>query len=292
MTDEQPPPDLGPGRRAMPNDDIPRYRAAAEELKPPKVLARILEHNKFVISTISIVGTLLTGLGAVTASVAVDDATFVWKGIPVVPVGAFVTAILASIAVLVALVARRPNFDVLNSNDLFDVRDYIEGQIPPAKRALKLAWFFFITSAVLATLTAIAAGVLVLIDDEEPRNLASLTTSVGAEGAVTAELAGSVDGLDEDQVVRVALVSDAEPDDPILTTIVYPDEDGVAALKGSASVPVGGSSVTAYVDVLVDDADAVESYELVVEHPVVPKPTPATDPTEEPDKGDKDKDDN
>ena len=278
----------GGGRRGLPEGWTPEmvemYEEAAKDLQPPKVLARIVEHNKFVISTVSTVGTLLAGLGGVTAAVAVTRTTYQWHDIPLVPVGALATSVLAALAVVVALFARRPRFEAFNTQNDILVKDYFDHEIARNRRTLKVSWFFFLSAAVAAAVTALVAGVLVLAQPADPRNLAALTATVGDKGAVTVALGGTVDGLDDDQVVRVAVVSDAQSE-PVLTTIVYPDKDGVATLAGSASAPVGGTSMTAYVEVSVSDARVVDSYELVVDHPKVP--APAAEPAEE-DKGNKD----
>ncbi len=76
----------------MSADEIAMWTKAAEDIKTPQVLARIADHNKAIISTVGAVGTLPRRTR--------------W--------------LLAGVAVAVALFGKRPEFAVLNTNNLIN----------------------------------------------------------------------------------------------------------------------------------------------------------------------------
>lgn len=246
---------------ALSPDEIPIWRDAAKTLTPIKTLEKISEHNKFILSTVTTIGTVLTGFGAVTATVAVSRNTYTINGFPVVPAGALLTSALASLAVAVALFGRRLEFRKVNSNNLVAVKKFYTDQVNRSKGPIKWASKFFTAAAFAAAATAIVAGVLVVSHPSNPRSLASMSASVGADGAVSIKVSGTVDGLGNDYVVSVKVFvgdnAETEDDPPLIDLTISPDKDGVATISGETKAPAGSSEATAVIAVTdtADDTD-------------------------------------
>lgn len=258
----------GGGARNSPplsNDEASMWEEAAADLQPPKMLARALEHQKSVISTVTTVGALLAGLGGVTATITFASGSS-WSGVPLLTLA---VSVLAGSAVLTALVARRPTFAVVNTHNLLEVRDYYQAELRRRRTGLKLSSGLLISAAGLAVLVAFLAGLQTLLVDS-PRNSSSLSTSVGAEGAVTVTLGGAVDRLGAGEHVRVE-ISDGRGEGPMVDQTVHPDATGTATLAAETVASPGPTSVTATVTVL--DAEGRPTgtvYTLTATHPPVP----------------------
>ena len=214
----------------MSDDEATMWAKAAEGLQPPAMLVRALEHQKSVISTVATVGTLLAGLGGVTAAITAGRGSS-GDGSQLVLLLTTVVSALAGSAVVTAL----------------------------------------------AVLVALIAGVQTLLADG-PRNLASLSTTVGAKGTVTVTLGGAVDRLGPDEHVRVQ-VTDGQGEGPLVDQTVHPDGTGTATLSAAAVVPAGSTSVTATVQVHGGDGQPTTTYELGATHP--PPPDDAAVTTQE-----------
>lgn len=267
------------GKPVMSADEVEMWTKAAEDIKTPQVLARIGDHNKAIVSTVATVGTLLAGLGGVTAGISITRTTFYFHGAPVIPVGALATSVLAGTAVAVALFGRRPAFAVLNTNNLFAVKDWYVKEVDRGKRAVQVASGLLIVSAFVAAITSLVAGVLAVANAQtDPRNLATLSATSGEGSAVTVQLAGAVDGLDEDEYLVVAVSSNAPAgtaDGNLISGMIYPDGGGKATLNSSAQAPVGSTQVTATIKVLCKGeaaGTASADYTLTASYPKVPKP--------------------
>lgn len=261
----------GPAPGPMPDDEAAMWAKAAEGLQPPAMLVRALEHQKSVISTVATVGTLLAGLGGVTAAITAG------RGSQLVLLLTTVVSALAGSAVVTALAARRPTFDEINTHDLLEVRDYHLRELDRRRTPLRLSSGLLISAAVLAVLVALVAGGQTLLADG-PRNLASLSTTVGAKGTVTVTLGGAVDRLGPDEHVRVQ-VTDGQGEGPLVDQTVHPDGTGTATLSAAAVVPAGSTSVTATVQVHGADGQPTTTYELSATHP--PPPDDAAVTTQE-----------
>jgi hypothetical protein len=269
----------------MSEDEVARWTKAAEDISTPQVLARIADHNKAVVRTVAIVGTLLAGLGGVAAAISFTWTTFYWQEIPVVPVGALTTSVLAGIAVAIALFGSRPQFALLSTDDLMDVKDWYVQEANRGKWAVRIASCFFIAAAlVAATTSAVAGGLAISRAPTDPRNLAGLSATYGRNSAVEVHLSGSVDGLDQDEHLQVAVISNAPEgtvDGDLIGVEVYPDETGKATLDSVARAPVYSTQVTASIWVL-GKGETVENttqpptsgrdFTLTATYPKVPKP--------------------
>lgn len=275
----------------MSADDLAMWEEAAKDLLPPKTLAKVVERHQFVITTVSTVGTLLAGLGGVTAAITITRTTHYsqpfdsFPAIPFVPVSALLVSVLAGAAVIVSLAARRPKFTLLNTHNAYEVRDYYTTQIEHSTRILPAAYGLLLAAALLATITSGITGVVAISDPSggpaaDPRNLASLTTSVGAGGAVTATLAGAVDRVQEGHHVRVQITSDIAQA-PLADLMVYPDGDGKASLAAETQVPVGTNNVKAVITVSDETGTQLgEKFTLRADYPAVPEPTATAAATE------------
>ena len=258
---------------------------SAKELTPEKNLDRANEHTKFIIATVGTIGTLLAGLGGVTAAITIDRTTLYLGGIPVVPVGALVTSALAGLSVGVALWGRRRKFAEVNPLILEDVDNWFAAEIDRKRRPVTWSARFFIWAAFAAVLTSVIAGTLVLADPvSTPRNLTSFSTTVADKGVVTMHLGGTVDGLDDHAHMSVVVTTNASGQtkgskDRLVDIDVRPDADGKVTLDAEAIAPVGSSSAVA--TVRAGDGDGTpegdKTWTLTVSYPTVPAlPDPNT----------------
>lgn len=253
----------------MPNDEFTMWEEAAQDLQPPKVLAKIYEHQKFVVSTVSTVGTLLAGLGGVTAAITITRTTTYWNGVPVVPACALLVSFLAGLAVVVSLVARRPRFDTVNTNNMSDVRTYILGEIDRNKNTLKVSSGLLLAAAIAAVVTSLGAGISTIAEDEGPRNQTSLSAAAGKGGAVTITLAGAVDRLYKDQFLSVQ-ISSPSTDGHLADLTVHPDAAGKATLSAAVQAPAASTTVNAVITVRNSAGQQGASYTLSATFAAVP----------------------
>jgi hypothetical protein len=259
-------------------EQLARYRAAVADLSPTQVLARSVEHRRFVIRTVALVGTALAVAGAAATALVLSSTTAPWDGVPLVALGALLTSAVASAALFTVFLARRPRLEPMSMTDPVLVKTYFDREIARSRKTVGTARALLAVSAFLAALTALVAAITVLTTPDELGNQVALTTTAGEGGTVDVELGGSVTGLHDDELVRVAVVSDAQ-EAPVLSTLAYPDAEGEAALTGTGAVPAGGTTITAYVEVYEGDEDEetlVETFVLIVTHPLVPEAAPAT----------------
>lgn len=253
------------------------WAKAAEDLTPSNSLERVTAYNQFIIGSISTVGTLLAGLGGITAAVTVTRSTKEIHGVPIIPVLALLTSVLAGAAVTTALVNRRPATDRVNTLNLYNVRDWFDKQIDLNKQRVRWASGLFIGAACVATVTAAVAGGLALASAfDDPRNLTSVSATTGDKGAVTIHLGGAVDRLHDDQYVVVEVTSGTAKA-PILSQQIFPDGDGKVSLAGEAMAPAGSTSATSEVSVFASgEQHASQSYSSTVSYAKVPaQPDPA-----------------
>lgn len=253
--------------KVMSAGEATMWETAAAELHPHKMLARAMEHQKAVVTTVATVGTLLAGLGGVTAAITFDGGPS-WAGISLVPLLTLAVSVLAGSAVLTALIARRPTFQMLNIHNLLSVQDYYRTELARRSVSLRISSGLLLGAASLAVLVAFLAGVNTLLPDG-PRNQASLSTSVGAGGVVTVTLGGAVEQVKDGEHVRVE-ISDGQAGSLLVDQTVYPDGAGKAAVSAQTVAPAGSTSVVATLQVLGPDAQPTTRFTLSATHPPVP----------------------
>ena len=137
-----------PVRRTSPADQA--WADLAAQLTPAASLARINAVTSRAITTITVIGVLLTGLGALGAG------QFAHRGAARdLAVAAVITAALAVASALFAQVltiTRR-----LNPANLTEVQDWYRRQFGTRARATQAATILLITAALLAGATAVAS---------------------------------------------------------------------------------------------------------------------------------------
>jgi hypothetical protein len=138
----------GPVHRSSPADQA--WADLAAQLTPAASLARIDAATSRAITTITVIGVLLTGLGALGAG------QFAHRGAARdLAVAAVITATLAVACALVAQVltiTRR-----LNPSNLIEVRKWYRRQFGTRARATQAATILLIIAALLAGATAVAS---------------------------------------------------------------------------------------------------------------------------------------
>jgi hypothetical protein len=242
--------DRSSGERMSPAEAA-AWAEAGREITPPKVLERLASHQQFVLSNVTVLGTVLVVLGGAAATFAIRRTTAFAGDVPVVPIGALATTVAAGVAVLVALLSRRVRGQSIGGSGAMSARAYFTNEVAVRGWSLRIATSLLFLAVVLAVATAVTAGVLALVDADrpadEPRNMAALSATTGADGVVTVYLTGAVDGLENDEYLDVDVTSAG---DTIVSANVYPDGGGQAELASEALVPAGSTEAQAVITVI------------------------------------------
>jgi hypothetical protein len=200
--------------------------ALADELTPAKSLVRLDAATARVVTTVSVVGTLLTGFGLLAAGLPAVDGT--------PRVFAVVSMVLAFLAVLSALTAQILTITRgLNPNNLKEVERWYQRRFAvraPLTRAASVL-------LVLAVATAGTAAVLALSRGEPDRAALAVTRtsavaapspagspSTSAGDTVTVEV--TFRDVDAGQVATVAVAVDGRM---VAQAAITPAQDGVAS---------------------------------------------------------------
>lgn len=226
------------------------WEKAAAEVTPEKTLARVTENARFVVSTVGVVGVLLGGLGFLAASAVQQN----W----LLLAGAFATSVLAAIAVTIALftlIARNKQVAVGN---LDEVEAWYLGEIDRRRGSAAASMFLFL-AAVVAAGVALVGGVAAVEDARDPDIAlhATLQSEASSDGGFDVSLSGEVDGLKDDQEVRVEITANGST---FVRLIAQPDEDGNVNLDAAGNT-VSDADVKAVIQVL-DGAKVVHTREL------------------------------
>ena len=175
----------------MPGSDAEKWMQLAQELVPSKSLARMNESAKFIVSTVSLVGAVLTGFGLVaSARIGSSNAAV---AAAVVSLGSTV------IALLLALTFLRQRVGELNIRNLIEVRSWYDAQWNRGWMVI-VAGMFLILAVSAAGVAAIAT--IVHSPDHQPR--------IVLQGEPTDRgwmVSGSVqcDGCQTDRAYRIVL---------------------------------------------------------------------------------------
>jgi hypothetical protein len=170
-----------PGRPPTSADDA--WAALGSELAPAKSLARVDAATARVVSTITVVGTLLTGLGVVGASASSVDG--VARVLVAIAVGLSALAVVTALSAQVLTITRR-----MNPGNLAEVKAWYRGVFARRARLTQAATAVL----VLAGLAGGVAGVLIVADSPDK---ASGTPSMAVVRTVSA------DGRSADVAVQV-----------------------------------------------------------------------------------------
>lgn len=160
-----------------PTREDDEWNELATELAPAKTLQRLDAAAARVVSTVSLVATLLTGLGLVAAGLA--NLTVVAR---VLAVGAVV---LAFAAVLLALLAQTLGvIRGMNRENLAEVEQWYVERFEARAPRLRWATFLLVGAVALAG----AAAVVTLVGGSNAPTLAVTRTSLPAPGKVTVDV--------------------------------------------------------------------------------------------------------
>lgn len=233
-------------READSEDDY--WTKASDEAREVKTLERVNGYKQAVIGSITTVGALLTGLGAITASVALDrDTRYVTIGgheVPLVPAGALLTAVFGSVAVIVALISKAPKFEEINYYDNNEVKRWFTSQVAQNKWPVRISSWLIVIAAVIAAATSICAGVIAIEDGTSGRsNHAMLSLTTGEK--VTGHLGGTIDGLADGDALQVEVHEEPTAGKPLATLLAMPDKDGVVTFDVTIAPVSAGSGLVA-----------------------------------------------
>jgi hypothetical protein len=193
----------------------------ADELTPVKSLARLDAATARVVTTVTVVGTLLTGFGLAAAGLpGIDGAAEVL---------AVCSVVLAVLAVLCALIAQTLTVTRgLNTNNLLDVGKWYERRFVVRAPLTQVASVLLVVAVAVAGITA----VVYLADDarDGPSVAVSRTASLpdpSASAAPTDKVTVEVTfrGMGPGQVATVTVAVDGRP---VAQAAISPTAEGTA----------------------------------------------------------------
>jgi hypothetical protein len=155
------------------------WQKVADEMTPGKSLERLDSHGKYLFSTASIVGTLLTGFGIFGATVATIPHS-PWLLIPLA---------LACLSLALAMMGITPRSERVIRNDLFSVKDHYNSLI--RRRGRFVFW-----AGVCFALSLLSVAFVLILSYRSSAAAATISTRLtGSEN--NAKLTGKVefDGL-------------------------------------------------------------------------------------------------
>jgi hypothetical protein len=222
---------------------------ASKTLMPDKTVTRLTERAKYLVTTVSVVGTLLTGLGILTVTITDNDTLMVL---------AFIVLVLASSAVCVALVTLLARMKWVRPGNLLDVEKFYLDEIH-RKRPVLFASALLVAAAGLAAVTGLVAAGQVVFGSPDLTNRATLAANTGEDGTIDIAVGGSITGMDDDQVLAIRIATGTGDDLQLSAlALAYPDKDGTVKLDQSVSkLDVDTLDTTATLDIY-DRADIAE----------------------------------
>jgi hypothetical protein len=191
------------------------WRDAAAELTPGKTLTRVNANARATVTTVAIVGTLLSGLGLVSAQSLLAGGAARWLAL--MSVGLAMLAVLAGLAYLAL------RLELVNVQDLGEVERWYDTQFRRARLAVVASWLL-VAAVVLAAAAAIVA-VAQSGADERPAVDLQL---IGTRDARQLQVGVKASDLDEGALVsmRVVAVAGACPEAVLLDGRSTADEEG------------------------------------------------------------------
>lgn len=231
MTDDPPP--------AVPPDPDRRLRAwqaLADELTPAKSLTRIDTATARVLANVTVVGTLLTGLGLLAAGLPStgDTATAL----------ALAAVVAAALAVGCALAAQILTIRTgLNTNNLAEVREFYRGQFRRRAYPTRAATVLLLAAVLLAA----GAAVVALLE----RDRARLTLSVSQIDAPSTSSPGTPATLTVDVALQAAAAGGTAT---VLVTATGPDGTDVLARAALTAGADGAATRTLTIGTVPPDA--------------------------------------
>lgn len=214
--------DAAVGYGETPEQADERWETASGELTPEKSLSRVNTNARATVGSVTLVGTLLTGLGLLSAQ------TLPTGG----PVRGFALAAAAAagIAVLLALLYLALRLERLNVQDIGEVENWYHRQFRRAYLAVAASWLL-VLAVVLAAVTAVLG--LAHVGRPEPA-LGLRLAGTGDQRTVEADV--SVSGLDPGALVVVRILGVAAaacPEVVLFDSRNTADQSGKVSLKSS-----------------------------------------------------------
>jgi hypothetical protein len=202
-----------------------RWQALADELAPAKSLQRLDAAGARVVSTVSVVATVLTGLGLLAAGLS--NLPGLGRGLAVVAAVLAVAALLAALRGQTVTVTRGLNLD-----NRPEVEEWFAEQFRRRSRVARWATGLLVAAVGCAGLAAVVS---LLVGGNEAPTLAVTRTA----DAVTVDL--TFRGLDPDQVATAMKTIDGQV---VALAAFGPRADGTATRTlAVAKVPAGGAVV-------------------------------------------------
>jgi hypothetical protein len=212
-----------------------RWKAAAAELAPEKSLARVATNSKYVIATVTIVGTALTGLGLVGADTLSTH--------PQAGFLAAIAVVLAGAAVVLALSTLVLRSKPVNLENLAAVRQWYTDEFDRAKF---VRWAGILL--VLAVIIALGAGLTATLVENEQATIGLQVMKTGTTR--TASVAVTAGDLRPGAMATVSLYG-------------VPSSGAPATLIVAQQTADSSGAVT--VEATLEKADAYPRYNAVLE---------------------------
>ncbi|MFD9030624.1 hypothetical protein ACFVZW_05590 [Streptomyces sp. NPDC059567] len=223
--------------QAMVSADTRRWQRAAAALEPEHTLTKIATNAKFVLTSITLLGTAISAAGLVSITRLTQRPELL-----ALTVFAFVLSLGAVLLALWTLVLRSRE---VNLDDLEDVKAWYEEEFGHAVRVAAAGWLLC-AGVLLAGVAAVIAAVVAA-----PSYQVALQ-SAGSDGKHSITASASATGAGQDSVLTVTVTgTDASGAETVLIrSSSTADADGAAKVKASVDTDRAFAS---YAIVLTDD---------------------------------------
>jgi len=208
------------------------WTALAAELTPAKSLARVDTVTARAVATITVVGVLLTGLGAL--SITEPGQAGLARALAAATVITAALAVGSALAAQVLTITRR-----LNPNDLVEVKGWYRRQFRTRAYPTQAATILLLLAALLAGATATA--ILTIGQMATPTITVTQTRASPADGTSTVQVSVTFRALAPGQVATVTVTAAGHT---LARAIAAPAPDGNAAVTLTASHIATGQPVT------------------------------------------------
>jgi hypothetical protein len=214
-----------------PTSESKQWRTAAAELTPDKSLARMTENARFFVgSVITVVGTLLTGLGLVSATQLQATNPVRWFSVMVVA--------LAALAVILALLTITFRLSQIHPGNLDEVATWYR------RRLRRNLWLQLAVFALIAAVVLAGGGAVLSLSQNPKEAFLSMQANM-ADEEVQLSAKVSLDNLSSGDVVDTRIVGRAragKAEVTILHNITVADASGKVSIVGNVGKLKGFSS--------------------------------------------------
>jgi hypothetical protein len=207
--------------RRGPSPAALRWKAAAAELAPEKSLARVATNSKYMIATVTVVGSALTGLGLVGASTLSTH--------PQAGFLAAIAVVLAGAAVVLALSTLVLRSRPVNLENLAAVKQWYADEFGRAKF---VRWAGILL--VLAVITALSAGLTATLVRDQQMTIGLQVMGTGASRS--ASIAVTAGDLSSNAIATVWLYGVPSSGAPATLIVAQQSADSSGAITVKATV--------------------------------------------------------